>query len=104
MRQPNVRRLIALSKEPPCPFPRPIPGERIAAQLLARRLRSPLHPIDLGGVPAPKTPDHFMKTKLSCLETTLEAAHAIWKHGPTLRGLDAASVSTLNPIKVLPPP
>ena len=24
-----------------------------------------LHPIDLGGVPAPKTPDHFMETTSS---------------------------------------
>tara|TARA_R110002094_G_scaffold212378_3_gene182880 strand:- start:3931 stop:4425 length:495 start_codon:yes stop_codon:yes gene_type:complete len=35
-----------------------------------RRLRSPLHPIALVGVPAPKTPDHFMETKFSCLDTT----------------------------------
>jgi hypothetical protein len=27
------------------------------------RLRSPLHPIDMGAFCAPKTPDHFMETE-----------------------------------------
>ena len=44
----RIRSLTALRKGPPCPFPRPIPGERFAAQPLARRLRSPLHAIDQG--------------------------------------------------------
>ena len=37
----------------------------------------------------PDTHDQFMETKLSRLDTTEEPARALWKHGPTLRRLDA---------------
>ena len=37
----------------------------------------------------PDTHDHFMETKRSRLDTTEEPARALWKHGPTLRRLDA---------------
>ena len=37
----------------------------------------------------PDTHDHFMETKLSRLDTTEEPARALWKHGPTVRRLDA---------------
>ena len=47
---------------------------------------------------APDTHDHFMETKLSCLDTTEEPARALWKHGPTFSRLDVRY--EMLPVKV----